>query len=125
MTPLQWKRLIYRGLAWLLIAVLATLAVLIGFAAWKVYSKGEDARIAHANAEESLQELDERKVALETQLEKLGTDRGVEEEIRKRYQLAKPGEEVVVLVNEDDGAESSAKPAQRGFWESITSWFSR
>lgn len=123
MTPLQWKRLIYRVVAWVIVLALFGIATGIGLTTWRIYSRGEEARVAHENAAASVKALEARKIALETSLEKLQTDRGVEEEVRKRFQVAKPGEEVIVLVGADTGALSTESELKDDFWASLVKWF--
>jgi cell division protein FtsB len=92
MTPLQWKRLFYRILIWAAILGLALLLVAVGAATWRVATRGMEAKALHEGAQKNLDELYARKTAVDTELQNLNTDRGIEEEIRGRFQLWKPGE---------------------------------
>lgn len=124
MTPLQWKRLFFRVLWWVALIVLGILLATVGAAAWRMYGKAEEARIAHDESVSALEALTERREVVERSLSKLSTERGVEEEIRLRYQLAKPGEEQIVLVSKE-GEVTSTPIAEKSFWESAMSWFGR
>lgn len=75
------------------------------------------------NAEENLNDLTQRKALVESKLNKLGTEEGFEAEVRDRYQLAKPGEEVIVLVNAQDSSKQSTTTKKTGLWETFTGWF--
>ena len=55
-------------------------------------------RAAHTEAE--LNELTQRKDDLKERVEYLEGERGVEEEIRKNFDVAKEGEQVVILMGE-------------------------
>ena len=44
------------------------------------------------------EELRERKEILKHDVERLNTERGLEEELRKKFNIAKPGEEVINIV---------------------------
>ena len=123
MTPLQWTRLFYRIIIWVCLLVLVALLWTVGSATWRVYSKGQEARKAHLNAEQSSNELNERKVSVGARLEKLGTEEGFEAEVRNRYQLAKPGEEVIVLVNAQSAKNATTSTQSKGIWESFLGWF--
>ncbi len=123
MTPLQWKRLFIRILGWVGLILLGFLITTAGAAAWRMYGKAEDARVAHADAVTALDNLHKRKGVVETSLAKLGTERGIEEEIRLRYQLAKPGEEQIVLVASQAQASTSAAPENKSVWDIISGWF--
>ncbi|MBX9765473.1 hypothetical protein K2X83_02425 [Patescibacteria group bacterium] len=125
MTPLQWKRLFIRIVGWIALLILGLLIATVGAAAWRMYGKAEEARIAHADAMIALENLHERKATVEESLSKLGTERGIEEEIRLRFQLAKPGEEQIVLVAAQANASTSASPQNKSLWEIILDWFGR
>ena len=45
-----------------------------------------------------LQNIQDREVFLNSEINRLSTDEGVEEEIRSKYSVAKPGEELIVIV---------------------------
>lgn len=125
MTPLQWKRFFVRGLGWVALVVLALLIATLGAAAWRLYGKAEEARMTHKGAAQALEELRSRKIAVESALTKLGTERGIEEEIRLRYQLAKPGEEQIVLVASRAEGVETFEPKEKSFWEMVQGWFGR
>jgi cell division protein FtsB len=124
MTPLQWKRFIIRSIGWVALIVLALLIATLGAAAWRLYGKAEEARLTHRGAAQALEELKARKMAVESSLSKLGTERGIEEEIRLRYQLAKPGEEQIVLVASQSQSAKNSLPETKNFWEVFVGWFS-
>jgi len=86
---------------------------------WIVYEKNKVVRERHTGLEEEITNLKGRKASLEEEIGRLGTERGLEEEIRTKFQVARPGEETVILV-ESEQATSSEK---KGFWDTIKSLF--
>lgn len=67
-----------------------------------------------------IESLKNREANLQTNIDKLNTDIGTEAAIRDKYQLVRPGEKMVVIVDEDNKgntAEQSAsvKESDRGF----------
>ena len=62
--------------------------------------------------EQQRQELLERKVLLEEKVEYLSGDRGIEEEIRKHFDVAKEGEQVIILVGNEQVAAPVAAPLE-------------
>ena len=89
-TRLMWRRLI---------AVLLLLVVAIGVrGVWGVYKKERESREIRVEAEAKLSDLRQREAELRSDISVLRTDRGVEEELRERYDLAKKDEGVVVIV---------------------------
>jgi hypothetical protein len=122
MTPKAWKRLFFRAILWGGI-LLGTLSVaLLGVATWDLYHKEEDARMAHQDAAEDLSNLTAREKTLSSELYKLDTSQGVEEEIRQKYPLAKPGEEVIVLTAAK--ASTTTSSGSSSLWDEIVAWFS-
>lgn len=107
------------------LVILALLIATLGAAAWRLYGKAEEARLTHQGAAQALEELRSRKSAVESSLSKLGTERGIEEEIRLRYQLAKPGEEQIVLVASQAQNAQNVTPEKKSFWATVMSWFGR
>lgn len=125
MTPLQWKRFFIRAVGWVALVILALLIATLGAAAWRLYGKAEEARLTHQGAAQALEELRSRKSAVESSLSKLGTERGIEEEIRLRYQLAKPGEEQIVLVASQAQSAQNVTPEKKSLWDTLMGWFGR
>ncbi len=68
-----------------------------------------------------------REKSITSDINKLKTDQGIEETIREKYQVAKEGEKMVTIVEEDRGnmvaEEESTK--DHSFWGWIKSVFSR
>lgn len=91
---------------------------------WKIHEK---ASIARAESEEAIRILTETQAhsdELKKSLDKLKTDHGFEEEVRQKFAVARPGEEVVVVVDESDKkSENGEGPSTGSFWEWITGFF--
>jgi len=68
-----------------------------------------------------LLDLEERKEALERNIETLSTDRGVEQEIRNKFEVSKEGERVIVLVDKKDEENEPLK--KRGIFSYILDLF--
>jgi cell division protein FtsB len=65
---------------------------------WGIARKEERARSAVADTRAELALLEERKAVLEGNLAELATERGKEATLRQTYGVAKPGEEVIIVV---------------------------
>jgi cell division protein FtsB len=103
-------------------AVVLLLFVVFVHAAFSMYLNAKEAQDKRDLARAELKRLEARESDLETEVAKLSSDRGVEEELRNRYFIAKEGERVAV-VNVDrpnDGVEPR-KIEKRGFWKKILS----
>jgi cell division protein FtsB len=80
------------------------------------------ANIAVSQAHEAkwqYQALEERKAMLEANLAALATERGKDTSIRTAFGVARPGEEVIVVVPPDPKTPTSSP----SWWQQILSWF--
>jgi len=93
------RRFIYSPLAQILMAVLI---VFMAKATWSVYAKERDSRGNLLKATENLASLEAREDNLFGQIDRLQTPEGVEAEIRGQFQVAKPGERMVVVVEKKE-----------------------
>ncbi len=122
MTPNQWKRLFTRIVLWAGFALGSVLLVLLAFATWHIYVKEREASAEHMNEVRVLSDLSNRKTTLDEDLKKLDTSRGIEEEVRKRFPVAKPGEEEIMLVAATDPA-SATSTRKNAFWNDLFDWW--
>ncbi len=79
-----------------------TLLILIIFfarATYGVYQKQEESSANTLQAAGELKRLVDRQTLLNTELARLSTNEGIEEEIRAKFGVSKPGEEVLIIVD--------------------------
>ena len=96
-------------------ATLATLlffTVLISKAAWDMYAKERESQRQLEAVEHELAALVARENLLRDNLARLTTPEGIEAEIRAQFQVAKPGEQMVVLVEGRSAAPEEKVPVQ-------------
>ena len=87
----EWRR----GVA---IGVLILIGCWLGLSIWGLGVKAEIAIRQARQAETDYRELEVRKATLQANLDRLGTTRGQDAAIRTAFGVAKPGEEVIVVV---------------------------
>lgn len=109
---LMWRRLLALGL--LILLALAVRGV------WGVYKKSVESRELKIEAQAQLDELRTREQQLRTDIANLKSERGVEAELRERYDLAREGESVVVIV---DPPAPPPEPTPTSF-QKFKRWFS-
>lgn len=106
------------------LVVLALLVFAVGRGAWGIYQKAEIARSERDIAARSLAELQARTSELQTSLALLKSDKGIEEEVRQKYTVARPGEEVVVVVDDSAKKGKNGEVVEtKSFWQQIISIF--
>lgn len=104
------------------IVIVLVLTVLVSRAAWNVYEKERMTRAKVVGAEYELEELKEREAELERDLALFATSEGIEEEIRDTYGFAKEGEEVLIILEEEENTAgfTQSKPT---LWQRFLSLF--
>ena len=102
----------YQRKLWKTRAVLAVLVMLCVVVGWSAFTRWQVEReMAHraAAVEAEYEALHERYTALEEEVAYLNDERSLESEIRKHFDVAREGESVVILVdNERTQAPTSA-----------------
>ncbi len=108
----QWRRGITIGILLLVIFWLLSLI-------WELFGKAQVA-ISEANdAKQQYRALEERKATLEEDLSTLGTVRGQDAAVRAAFGVARPGEEVIVVV--PPVAATATPPLS--WWQRVLNWF--
>jgi len=106
--------------------IVLILTVLMVKATINLYIKKLHSSRDLAAVSESVNTMRAREQELNIEIEKLGTQRGVEEEIRKKYSVVKSGEEMVVLVDEKTPPSDNNEVSEGFFartWHKITNLF--
>lgn len=116
-------RLFMRFLIWVLIIGIAALTFFGALAAWQVFHKERIVKNELTRTTQNLADLEERQSALKTTLSALGTERGIESEVRKRFPLAKSGEETIILVDAKNEKDDANRKEKRSFWAILWDWF--
>ncbi|MDQ3076627.1 MAG: septum formation initiator family protein [bacterium] len=92
----KFKKILYSK------GMVITLLILIIFfarATYGVYQKQEESSANTLQAAGELKRLVDRQTLLNTELARLSTNEGIEEEIRAKFGVSKPGEEVLIIVD--------------------------
>lgn len=118
----RFERLLLKWVSWGALGVLALLVLFLSLTVWDVRGKQRLAYQERENARIALVDITERHETLSANVKNFESERGLEEEFRKRFPVAKEGEEVIVLV---DAPVSDEVPpsAPSGLWGTIRSWF--
>ncbi len=88
----------------LVLIVLALIVVFFARSAWHAYAKDQISKEGEQTAAGELADLETRKATLEKELEALKTASGVETELRNKFQVAWPGEQMIVLTQPESKA---------------------
>jgi len=90
-------------------------------AAWNMYQTnyGTKQRIERLRTEH--QELQQREKIISSAAMNVSTERGLEAEIREKFSVAKEGERVIVLID-DDEVPVSVEEKERKWWRNVLSY---
>ena len=106
------------------LVVLAIVLFVVSNGAWHIYQKAAIARAERDRAAQSLADLQARTTELQASLARIQSERGVEEDVRKKYTVARPGEDVVVVVDDTNKkSENSQASSTPGVWARMGAFF--
>ena len=107
-------------------AVLVIVFISIANSTWEVYKKDKVARINREEVEKQLADLSAKRDYLVGQLNNLSTERGIESELRSKYQVTKEGEQELVVVDIATTSQDNlpAKAEDKSFWDNIVDMIS-
>lgn len=106
------------------ISFLALLAV-VGYSTYKMVGQAYAIWGENDNTKKRIQELVIQKSKLEAALAELETNEGIEKEAKRRLNLKLPGEEVVVVLPEEDSYGTSTADSHISWWQSVKVLFER
>lgn len=88
--------------------VLILLMLFMAYSAFVRYQIADQMAERRTAAEAEVKELELQKRLLEQKVEYLSNERGIEAELRRQFDVTLPGEEVVVIIEEE--AETEVQP---------------
>lgn len=114
------KRLIYSKPT---LIIFGLLVIWLSFNVFSMYKKERDTRLKRIEQREVLDELEGREESLREEIERLSTERGIEEEVRSKFEVGREGEKVFIIVDNPEDENSNNKEIKKTFWQKIFSWF--
>lgn len=115
----QVKKFIYSKIS---IFFLSILVIFVGYSTYDLYKKSKISKEGYNKVKGEYTNLSDRKVVLESEIGRLKSDIGIEEEIRSKFNVAKPGETVVIVVDGTNTNKTESGSDSKKFWE-FWNWF--
>ena len=120
MMDFQRKRKL-KNLVFSYVTIVALLIMIVFMAqsVWERFTVEREMSERRHEVERELHDLKLRAAALESQVEYLEDERGVEAEIRNRFDVVKEGEQVVIILDDESTNEGEAEtqaPAEAVPW---------
>lgn len=102
--------------------VLFALVVFAASGVWGVYLKERESAERRTEAETARADLEKREGQLSADIERLKSDRGLEQTLREQYGLAERGEQLIVIVD-TAAATTGETSSSRGLLRKLFWWF--
>lgn len=106
------RRFIYSRLTLVLLLIVLVLLLKSVFEAWQREREARESRDAVLR---NYEELTAREDGLTERIVRIESERGQEEELRKKFGAALPGEEVIIIV-ENSAPPPAPTPPHSGIW---------
>lgn len=85
--------------SWPFLIVLIVVSAFLIHSVWGVYQKERLTNINKKQRLTHLKDLEKRKDALQKEINRLNTERGIEEDIRQKFEMVKDGEREIIIVD--------------------------
>ena len=108
----------------LILLLLFVLALFIIRGTFQAFAKERSSRVEADRVIAEHQRLEKRYMLIQEQNESLKNNSGVEAEIRSKFDVVKPGEGVIVIVDKElPVIEEDKRGVIKKFWDSVTGVF--
>ncbi|MFA6273196.1 MAG: hypothetical protein WC673_01750 [Candidatus Paceibacterota bacterium] len=104
-------------------AIMIILVIFAGRAAFNIYGRYQDSRASLALIEKELTTIENKKTTLEKTTTALKTEEGIKEEIRQKYQVAQDGEQLIVIIDDEQKKPTETPEKRTGIWQPILKFF--
>jgi len=109
--------------SWPVLFILFIVLLLFVYGVFTLFGKMRETAKNKEIAQVRLANLENRKKKLERDIEELSNDKGKERIFREDYGLARPGEGVIVIVDEKNSDIVEIDAEKKGFWGLIRAFF--
>lgn len=114
----SWRAVVYSPIT---VAILLLVCIGLARIVYDRYTIERDMYNRRLAAEAEVVELQARKASLEEKVEYLSHERGIEAEMRRNFDVAQPGEKVVIIL--DEKPASDIVPLSTSTAESNAPWY--
>jgi cell division protein FtsB len=111
----QFKKIIYSKIFFVIFIILI---FFLGRATYNIYNKSKLSYDNYIIVKRDYENLKDRKGMLVSEINRLKTDSGIEEEIRDKFNVAKPGETVVTVIS-SSSVSADINDSNKGFWSGL------
>jgi len=116
----NFKRILH---SWPVIVVLVLLNLLLFKSNVQLYGKERYTANNEALAKKEYDDVVAREKTLSADIARLSSSEGVDLELRRKFQVVKPGEEAVVIVTKVSTSTKPELEEKATFWQNVTGFF--
>ncbi|PIT96993.1 hypothetical protein COT82_00180 [Candidatus Campbellbacteria bacterium CG10_big_fil_rev_8_21_14_0_10_35_52] len=116
----KFKRLLYSKLS---LIILALIVIKLSFSVFDMYKKERDTRLKRIEQKNILYELEKREKDLNDEIERLSSEKGIEEEIRSKFEVGKEGESVILIIDNPEDKNMKNNNTKKSFWQRLKDLF--
>ncbi len=87
--------------------VILILAIFVLVSAYNRYLIAREMADRRASVESEITSLENRRINLESEVKYLSNERGIESEMRRQFDVAREGEQVVIIVDDEENSVES------------------
>ena len=102
---------------------LVVVIFLLSYSVWGVFQKERETQVKKEQRQQVLIEVEERERVLAEETKRLNTERGVEEEIRSKFDVARAGEQILVIVDAGGGVVPLESEEEISVWQRFLNLF--
>ncbi len=106
----------------IMLTALLVIVVFFLHSTWVVYGKKRESEAMAKASAAHVEELQARDADMKAKIERLGTETGLEEEIRSKFSVVKGGENMVIVVDGQNGSSGSATSTD-SWWRKLLHFF--
>lgn len=99
-----------------MLIILILVALFLFNSTWDVYQKAKETADNKEFVRIELERLKEQERYLLDQINRLSTERGIEEEVRNKFNVSKENENVIIIVEESAEEEGKEKNILNDYW---------
>lgn len=103
--------------------ILGVAVIFFSYSVWGAFQKERETITKKNQREDVLNELQERKDILIEEIDSLKTDRGIEAEIREKFEVANEGENIIIIVDPPESDVADFIFEEKSIWEKFLNIF--
>ncbi len=103
--------------------VLVIMTIMVSFSAYDRYLIARDMSERRTDIETEIKNLNERRSDLEKEVNYLESERGMEAEMRRQFDMAREGEKVILIVDDQNSVVEEISTTTNDIEEEVRAWY--